>query len=107
MAKTAKALGDLALKVLVGILFVVIGIQGIGEFGGNALYDELDSEMEIIVGVVLLVAGLLLIVPAFIGGIKQDFVRISTLVVLAAWVLFIILSDFSMARDGYSGSRTS
>ncbi len=105
MAKTAKALGDLALKVLVGILFVVIGIQGIGEFGGNALYDELDSEMEIIVGVVLLVAGLLLIVPAFIGGIKQDFVRISTLVVLAAWVLFIILSDFVYGFSRFDGER--
>ena len=105
MAKTAKALGDLALKVLVGILFVVIGIQGIGDFGGNALYDELDSEMEIIVGVVLLVAGLLLIVPAFIGGIKQDFVRISTLVVLAAWVLFIILSDFVYGFSRFDGER--
>lgn len=105
MAKTAKALGNLALKVLVGILFVVIGIQGIGEFGGNALYDELDSEMEIIVGVVLLVAGLLLIVPAFIGGIKQDFVRISTLVVLAAWVLFIILSDFVYGFSRFDGER--
>ena len=105
MAKTAKALGDLALKVLVGILFVVIGIQGIGEFGGNALYDELDSEMEIIVGVVLLVAGLLLIVPAFIGGIKQDFVRISTLVVLVAWVLFIILSDFVYGFSRFDGER--
>lgn len=105
MAKTAKALGDLALKVLVGILFVVIGIQGIGEFGGNALYDELDSEMEIIVGIVLLVAGLLLIVPAFIGGIKQDFVRISTLVVLAAWVLFIILSDFVYGFSRFDGER--
>ena len=105
MAKTAKALGDFALKVLVGILFVVIGIQGIGEFGGNALYDELDSEMEIIVGVVLLVAGLLLIVPAFIGGIKQDFVRISTLVVLAAWVLFIILSDFVYGFSRFDGER--
>ena len=105
MAKTAKALGDLALKVLVGILFVVIGIPGIGEFGGNALYDELDSEMEIIVGVVLLVAGLLLIVPAFIGGIKQDFVRISTLVVLAAWVLFIILSDFVYGFSRFDGER--
>lgn len=105
MAKTAKALGDFALKVLVGILFVVIGIQGIGEFGGNALYDELDSEMEIIVGVVLLVAGLLLIVPAFIGGIKQDFVRISTLVVLVAWVLFIILSDFVYGFSRFDGER--
>lgn len=105
MAMTTKALGDLALKVLVGILFVVIGIQGIGDFGGNALYDELDSEMEIIVGIVLLVAGLLLIVPSFIGGIKQNFTRVSTLIVLIAWVLFIILTDFVYGFSRFDGER--
>ena len=61
---TSKFNGDLLLRILVGILFVVIGIEGIAGFGGNSLYDELDDVFEIIVGVVLLVAGLLLIEDA-------------------------------------------
>ena len=91
---TNKVSGDFILKILVGLLFVIIGIEGIADFGGNALYDELDEVFRIIVGVVLLVAGLLLIIPSFIGGIKGSFVKISTLVVLIAWVIYIILDDF-------------
>ncbi len=102
---TGKVNGDFILKILVGILFVVIGIEGIADFGGNDLYDELDEVFQIIVGVVLLVAGLLLIVPSFIGGIKPSFVKISTLVVLVAWVIYIILSDFVYGLGGNDGSE--
>ncbi len=100
-----KVSGDFILKILVGILFVVIGIEGIADFGGNAIYDELDEPFSIIVGVVLLVAGLLLIVPSFIGGIKGSFIKISTLVVLVAWIIFIILEDFIYGLSGLNGDE--
>ncbi len=101
-----KVNGDFILKILVGILFVVIGIEGIGDFGGNVLFDELDSDvLEIVVGVVLLVAGLLLIVPSFVAGIKASFVKISTLVVLAAWVIYIVLADFVYGLGGVNGDE--
>lgn len=102
---TTKVNGDFILKILVGILFVVIGIEGIADFGGNALYDELDQTFDIIVGVVLLVAGLLLIVPSFIGGIKASFVKVSTLVVLIAWIIFIVLEDFVYGLGGLNGDE--
>lgn len=102
---TSKFNGDLLLRILVGILFVVIGIEGIAGFGGNSLYDELDDVFEIIVGVVLLVAGLLLIVPAFVSGIKGSFVKVSTLVVLAAWIIFIFLDDFVYGLRGNNGEE--
>ena len=101
-----KVNGDFILKILVGILFVVIGIEGIGDFGGNVLFDELDSDvLEIVVGVVLLVAGLLLIVPSFVAGIKASFVKISTLVVLVAWVIYIVLADFVYGLGGVDGDE--
>ena len=101
-----KVKGDFILKILVGILFVVIGIEGIGDFGGNVLFDELDSDvLEIVVGVVLLVAGLLLIVPSFVAGIKASFVKISTLVVLVAWVIYIVLADFVYGLGGVDGDE--
>ena len=101
----SKVSGDLILKILVGILFVVIGIEGIGDFGGNDLYDDLDEAMSIIVGAVLLAAGLLLIVPSFVAGIKASFVKISTLVVLAAWVIYIVLADFVYGLGGVNGDE--
>ena len=100
MAANTKVSGDLILKILVGILFVIIGIEGIGDFGGNDLYDELDDALSIIVGIVLLVAGLLLIVPSFIGGIKASFVKASTLIVLVAWIIYIVLADFVYGLSG-------
>ncbi len=102
---TSKVSGDFILKILVGLLFVIIGIEGIADFGGNALYDELDEVFRIIVGVVLLVAGLLLIIPSFIGGIKGSFVKISTLVVLIAWVIYIILDDFIYGFGNLNGDE--
>ncbi len=105
MAANTKVSGDLILKILVGILFVIIGIEGIGDFGGNDLYDDLDQAMSIIVGVILLVAGLLLIVPSFVGGIKASFVKISTLIVLVAWIVYIVLADFVYGLSGVNGNE--
>ena len=101
----SKVSGDLILKILVGILFVVIGIEGIGDFGGNDLYDDLDEAMSIIVGAVLLAAGLLLIVPSFVGGIKASFVKVSTLIVLIAWIVYIVLADFVYGLSGNDGNE--
>ena len=93
---TNKVSGDFILKILVGILFVVIGIEGIADFGGNAIYDEIYQTFDIIVGVVLLVAGLLLI---------ASFTKVSTRVVLVAWIIFIILEDFIYGLGGLNGDE--
>ena len=102
---TSKVNGDFVLKLLVGILFVVIGIEGIANFGGNDLYQKLDEALRIVVGVVLLVAGLLMIVPSFIGGIKKSFVKVSTLIVLIAWIIYIVLADFVYGLNGVNGKE--
>ena len=101
----SKVNGDFILKLLVGILFVVIGIEGIANFGGNDLYQKLDEALRIIVGVVLLVAGLLMIVPSFIGGIKKSFVKVSTLIALVAWLIYIVLADFVYGLRGVDGKE--
>ncbi len=103
MAKTSTVNGDFLLKFLVGILFVIIGIEGIADFGSNVLYRQLDETVKIIIGMVLLIAGLLLVVPLFIKGISQSFVKASTLIVLVAWLAFIILADFVYGLRGVDG----
>lgn len=101
----SKSIGDMILRILVGLLFVIIGIEGMADFGGNALYRELDDVFDIIVGAVLLVAGLLLIVPLFISGIKASFTKTATLVVLVAWVIYIVLADFMYGLRGDDGTE--
>ncbi len=101
----SKSIGDMILRILVGLLFVIIGIEGMADFGGNALYRELDDVFDIIVGAVLLVAGLLLIVPLFITGIKASFTKAATLVVLVAWVIYIVLADFMYGLRGVDGTE--
>ena len=101
----SKSIGDMILRILVGLLFVIIDIEGMADFGGNALYRELDDVFDIIVGAVLLVAGLLLIVPLFISGIKASFTKTATLVVLVAWVIYIVLADFMYGLRGVDGTE--
>ncbi len=105
MAKVqVKAVGDVALKILVGLLFVCIGIEGVANGGGNDLYRAIDNEtVNIILGVILIVCGLLIIVPIFISGIKPVFSKYSMIIVSIVWVLVIIFSDFVYGFGNISG----
>ena len=106
MAKGSRNIGDLLLTVIVGLLFVIIGIEGIGDFGGNILYREMDSDvLEIISGIILLAAGLLMIVPLFIRGIKSSFTKAASIVALVVWIIYILLADFVWGMDGNRGTE--
>ena len=98
--------GDAVLRFLIGILFVCIGVEGIADIGSNALYRAIDQEaVAMIVGIIILVSGILLVVPMFIKGIKQSFVKASMAIVLAVWILVIIFSDFVYGFKGTHGSE--
>ena len=72
--------------------------------GSKSTGDMIDV-FDIIIGAVLLIAGLLLIVPLFISGIKSSFTKIATLVVLVAWIVYIILADFMYGLRGVDGTE--
>ena len=98
--KTAAKAGmntvmNLMLRLLVGLLFVCIGIQGVAGTYENALYEAINEDwINIILGVVLIVAGLLVIVPSFIKGIKPSFTKVSMILISVVWCLVIVFSDF-------------
>ena len=96
MAKaTIKTVGDVGLKLLIGLLFVCIGIEGVANGSGNDLYRAIgDDTINIILGIVLIVCGLLIIVPLFVTGIKPVFTKYSMIIVSVVWILVIIFSDF-------------
>lgn len=105
--KSVKASVDLILKILIGLLFFCIGIQGLMGENTNDLFRYLYRQSEvfsIILGVVLLLCGILLVVPLFVKGISSKFVTISIYVILVAWILIILLTDFVYGFKGVSGA---
>ena len=60
MAKaTIKTVGDVGLKLLIGLLFVCIGIEGVANGSGNDLYRAIgDDTINIILGIVLIDIGM-------------------------------------------------
>ena len=101
----AKVAGDFVMKLLVGLLFVCIGIEGIanGTTDANALYRAIGNDVvNTILGIVLIVCGLLIVVPLFVRGIKPVFTKFSTIIVFIVWVLVIVFADF-MTIGKYSG----
>lgn len=106
MAKaTIKTVGDVGLKLLIGLLFVCIGIEGVANGSGNDLYRAIgDDTINIILGIVLIVCGLLIIVPLFVTGIKPVFTKYSMIIVSVVWILVIIFSDFVHGFGNFSGT---
>lgn len=107
MAKvTVKTVGDVGLKILIGLLFICIGIEGIASGRGNALYQAIDNDVvNIILGIVLIVCGLLIIVPLFVKGINGVFTKYSMIVVSVVWILVIIFSDFVYGFGNFHGTE--
>ena len=106
MAGKGKFNTEIILRLLVGILFVCIGIEGIAGLGSDTgLYRDLDDLYAILLGVVIMLAGLLLVVPMFIKGIPTTFTKVSMGVILIVWVAVIILSDFVYGVKHTSGKE--
>ena len=112
MAKSSTSLaknniqfgGDLVLRILVGLLFICIGIQGVAGESNNDLFRAVDNEvLEIILGIVMILSGVLLIVPSFLRGINKAYVKWSMIIVLVVWIIMIILTDFYYGFRGING----
>ncbi len=94
------------MRVLVGILFVCIGVEGIADLGSDTgLFRDLDEVWSILLGIVIMLSGLLLIVPMFFKGISDKFTKLSMLVILIVWIAVIVLSDFVYGFKHTSGSE--
>ena len=106
LVKDTKLNGDLILRILVGLLFICIGIQGLLGNTNNGLFQVLDNEvLEIILGILLLLCGILLIIPSFLKGINKTYVKWSMVAVLVIWVLTIIMTDFVDGLRGVNGDE--
>ncbi len=106
LVKDTKIDGNLILRILVGLLFICIGIEGLLGDTSNGLFDVLDNEvLQIVFGVLLLLCGILLIVPSFLKGINTTYVKWSMVAVLVVWILTIIVTDFVEGLKGVNGDE--
>lgn len=105
MAKAGKGV-NFVLGILIGLLFICIGIEGIADMGSNALYRAIDNEVwNIILGVVILAAGLLLLIQTLgFGKLPGNFSTAAEIVILVIWVLVIVFADFVYGFKHTSGS---
>lgn len=95
MAKVSKG-ANFILGVLIGILFICIGVEGIADLGTNELYRAIDSKVwNIIMGIIILLAGFLLLVQTLgFGKLPKMYSTIAELVIVVIWILVIIFADF-------------
>ena len=108
LVKDVKFSSDFALRLLIGLLFICIGIQGLIGENNNDLFRYLYKQSEvlsIIFGVIILLAGILLIVPLFLKGINQAYIKASMIAVLVVWILTIIIADFYYGIKGVNGAE--
>ena len=72
----------------------------------SSLFRALDNEvLEIILGILLLICGVLLIIPSFLKGINSVYVKWSMIAILIVWVLAIIMTDFVYGLKGVNGEE--
>lgn len=95
MAQKSTPAGDFLLRILVGCLFICIGIEGMGSFGDNALYRAFDSQsFSIILGIIVFASGILVIIPIFYSKLPKAFSTWSMICIFIVWILVIIFADF-------------
>lgn len=98
-----KVDGGKILTILVAIIFVFIGIQGFTGDTDSAIYHVFDTKgdaMDIIIGIVVVAAGALLVLPTFVPAIPSKVVDISKFVVLIVWLVIIVFGDVFPLLDG-------
>lgn len=106
MAKSVAFDSNLLVKILIGLLFISIGIQGCLGDTDNGLYRAINNEtINIVLGVVLILSGALMIVPSFFKGISSTYVKISMSIICVVWVLVIVFSDFVYGLKGVNGKE--
>lgn len=102
-----KKSANFILGILIGLLFVCLGIEGIADIGSNGLYRAIDNEVwNIIMGVVIMVAGLLLLVQTLgFGKLPQNYSTIAEIIISIVWVLVIVFADFVYGIKHTSGTE--
>ena len=102
-----KKSANFVLGILIGLLFVCLGIEGIADIGSNELYRAINNDIgNIIMGVIILVSGLLLLVQTLgFGKLPRNFSTIAEAVICVVWVLVIVFADFVYGIKHTSGTK--
>ena len=103
----AKKSANFVLGILIGLLFICMGIEGIADLGTNELYRAIDSDIwNILMGVIILLAGLMLLVQTLgFGKLPKAYTLIAQIVIVVIWILVIVFADFVYGVKHTSGAE--
>jgi hypothetical protein len=106
MAKDVSLSMDFIMRILIGVMFICMGVGGCMDTGYNDLFKAIDNEFVcVVLGIVLILSGALFIVPSFLKGISPVFVSVSMIIVTVVWVGIIIFGDFVHGLKGVDGAE--
>ncbi|AEC03024.1 hypothetical protein [Parasphaerochaeta coccoides] len=95
----------LVLQILVGVLFLILGILGLQEKASavSQVYDLFKGDLrflQMVLAVIILVAGLLQLLPLFVSALPGSLKKVSGLVILIVWLAVVFLGNIVPAFDG-------
>lgn len=98
------------LRLIISLLYISIGLQGLISRGGGsgigALYKAFDSDLLIyLVAVVVMLGGLVLLVPLFTKKLSPVFTKAGTVAVLIIWIAAIFFADFAPGFKGFKAEH--
>jgi len=94
------------LRLVISLLYISIGIQGLISRGGSsgigALYAAFSSDVIIyLVAVIVMLGGLVMLIPLFTNKLSDVFVKAGTIAVLVIWVAVIFFADIAPGFRGF------
>ena len=94
------------LRLIISLLYISIGLQGLisrgGRSGIGALYSAFSSDVVIyLVAVIVMLGGLVMLIPLFTKKLSPVFVKAGTIAVLVIWIAAIFFADIAPGFRGF------
>ncbi len=109
MAETGtitKKSSAIVLRLVISLLYISIGLQGLISRGGNSgigsLYRAFGNDVLIyLVAVIVLLGGIVMLIPLFTKKLSSMFVKAGTIAVLVIWIAVIFFADIAPGFRGF------
>ncbi|MFA6846614.1 MAG: hypothetical protein WCR02_12890 [Sphaerochaetaceae bacterium] len=104
--KNPFKISESLLKIIVSLMYLAMGVEGFAKGRSDGalgplysfvrdLFGKAGDAFAIIVALVVFLSGLIILLSLFITAVPGSLSRIAMIVLMIAWTLSIVLTDFS------------
>ena len=97
------------LRLVISLLYISIGLQGLISRGGNsgigALYGAFSNEVGILVAIIVMFGGIVMLLPLFTNKLAGVFVKAGSIAVLVIWIAVIFFADIAPGFRGFGADE--